>query len=101
MHVQLTGIAKSNLRLPIWRTKNNRSLVYYFSQQGKHDCDVQDTLDTRRTGGNETMLGSAQEAVLARDTNAASRAGANQTVWQQYLGGLVMFVRPSTLDSQP
>lgn len=40
------------------------------------------------------MLGAAQEAVLARDTDAASRPGPNQTVWQQYLGGLVMLVRP-------
>ena len=56
---------------------------------------VQNTLDTRRTGGNETMLGAAQEAVLARDTNAASSPGPNQTVWQQYLGGLVMLVRPT------
>ena len=57
-------------------------------------CAVQNTLDTRRTGSNETMLGAAQEADLAQDTNAASRPGPNQTVWQQYLGGLVMLVRP-------
>ena len=55
-------------------------------------CAVQNTLDTRRTGSNETMLGAAQEADLAQDTDAASRPGPNQTVWQQYLGGLVMLV---------
>ena len=38
------------------------------------------------------MLGAAQEADLAQDTNAASSSGPNQTVWQQYLGGLVMLV---------
>lgn len=53
---------------------------------------LQNTFDTRRTGANETMLGAAQEAVLARDTNAAATSGVNQTVWQQYLGGLVMQV---------
>ena len=57
-------------------------------------CAVQNTLDTRRTGANETMLSAAQEAVLAQDTNAASSPGPNQTVWQQYLGGLVMLVCP-------
>ncbi|KAL3138688.1 hypothetical protein ABBQ32_006443 [Trebouxia sp. C0010 RCD-2024] len=55
--------------------------------------ELKNTLDTRRTGANETMLGAAQEAVLARDTDAASRPGPNQTVWQQYLGGLVMLDR--------
>jgi phosphodiesterase/alkaline phosphatase D-like protein len=47
-------------------------------------------VDTRRTGANETMMSVAQEAVIARETNAASSPGANRTVWQQYLGGLVM-----------
>lgn len=60
-------------------------------------CAVQNTLDTRRTGANETMLGAAQEADLAQDTNAASSPGPNQTVWQQYLGGLVMLVRSPSL----
>ncbi|KAL3138687.1 hypothetical protein ABBQ32_006442 [Trebouxia sp. C0010 RCD-2024] len=57
--------------------------------------ELKNALDTRRTGANETMLGAAQEAVLARDTDAASRPGLNQTVWQQYLGGLVMLDRGS------
>lgn len=56
------------------------------------DIVAQNQLDTRRVGANETMLGAAQEAVLARETNAASSAGPNRTVWQQYLGGLVMLV---------
>ena len=47
------------------------------------------------------MLGAAQEAVLARDTSAASTPGPNQTVWQQYLGGLVMLVRLVSLISLP
>lgn len=51
---------------------------------------LKNIFDTRRTGANETMMGPEQEAVLARDTNAASSPGVNKTVWQQYLGGLVM-----------
>lgn len=62
------------------------------NQLAHHAVPLQNIFDTRRTGGNETMLGAAQEAVLARETNAAARAGPNQTVWQQYLGGLVMLV---------
>jgi phosphodiesterase/alkaline phosphatase D-like protein len=50
-------------------------------------------VDTRRTGANETMLGADQEADLARETNAASSPGPNQTIWQQYMGGLVMMDR--------
>jgi phosphodiesterase/alkaline phosphatase D-like protein len=49
--------------------------------------------DIRRTGANETLLGAAQIAQHARDTNAASRPGPNQTIWQQYFGGLVMLDR--------
>jgi phosphodiesterase/alkaline phosphatase D-like protein len=49
--------------------------------------------DIRRTGANETMLGAAQIAQHNRDTNAASRPGPNQTIWQQYFGGLVMLDR--------
>ena len=74
---------------------NARSAKYSSRYDVK--CVAQNTLDTRRTGENETMLGAAQQAVLARDTDAASKPGPNQTVWQQYLGGLVMMVRPASL----
>lgn len=69
-----------------------RSTVIYAQAYDVMRCAAQNTLDTRRTGANETMLGAAQEADLAQDTNAASSPGPNQTVWQQYLGGLVMLV---------
>ena len=62
---------------------------------------LQNLYDTRRTGENETMLGAAQEAVLARTTNAASSPGPAQTVWQQYLGGLVMMVSPFLVAPLP
>ena len=45
------------------------------------------------------MMGPEQEAVLARDTNAASSPGVNKTVWQQYLGGLVMQVQSCLTSS--
>lgn len=56
----------------------------------KQILQLKNIFDTRRTGSNETMLSVAQEAVLARGTKAASSPGTHQTVWQQYLGGLVM-----------